>query len=125
MRFINIWSLICEFDSNIPYAILRTCRFLLHFFYYFSNVKVSLVILSALICPDGFIVSNNATCSNTCLDTAADQSSDCNIFPHEACVCPEGKVLKQNQCVPLEQCVDTCTIDVEGLPLTLNVSFYL
>jgi hypothetical protein len=66
---------------------------------------------------NGFVHSATATCTNTCMEPDADQN--CNIFPHEACVCEDGKVLKDGICVLPEECTEECVTD---MGITVNVS---
>ena len=66
---------------------------------------------------NGFVYSATATCTNTCMEPDADQN--CNIFPHEACVCEDGKVLKDGICVLPEECTEECVTD---MGITVNVS---
>jgi hypothetical protein len=42
------------------------------------------------------------------MEPNADQN--CNIFPHEACVCEDGKVLKDGICVLPEECTEECNL---------------
>lgn len=70
-------------------------------------------------CPPNMIYANCSTCQSTCM---APKECMSNCIELEICVCPNGFLLKGDDCVPDEEC--ECFVDGHVIPVSTVITLH-